>query len=85
MVTATHVGSNVWRIGPLNIALRSPLFTPLLPPTERSFSDGRLCLTFFFFTPRLLSVSLSLASQRGPELPWNLVLVNESDCRQLGK
>lgn len=49
MVTATHVGSNVWRIGPLNIALRSLLFTPLPPPTECSFSDGRLCQTFFFF------------------------------------
>lgn len=84
MAAATHVGSNVWRIGPLNIALRSPLFTPPPPPTERSFSDGRLCPTFFF-TPGLLSVSLSLASQRGPELRWNLVLVNESDCRQLGK
>lgn len=38
-----------------------------------------------FFTPGLPPVSLSSAAQRGPELRWNLVLVNESDCRQLGK
>lgn len=52
MVTATHVGSYVWRIGLLNIALRSLLFTPQPPSTEHSFSDCRMCPTFFvFFNP----------------------------------
>lgn len=37
MVTATHVSGNVWRIGPLNIALRSSLFTPLPPPQSAVF------------------------------------------------
>lgn len=37
MVTATHVSGNVWCIGPLNIALRSSLLTPLPPPQSAVF------------------------------------------------
>lgn len=71
---------NVWRIGPPNIALRSPLFTPLPSAPQSAVFQMAECVAN---APP--SASPSSASQQGPELRWNLVLVNESDCRQLGK